>query len=230
VDSNDLRDSSPHRGCHDHETVKVQVFGSNRRIPVKNDAHGRLETVAQTLGQGVDGVLRTTQQDIHGTTSTIPNASAYAQAGLLFGISQEDLISPGDQEFTVAFNNPGPRVMYLNTVSGGVQLEPALQRGYHETLHVTVSSGNVTGGAEVFSVNYNVGSPITSTVLVTLNPVIQSEVRLSVTRHPTGEFWLNFNGQIVVPPGFTLIVRIEGNLGEGVDNISYTVTWYELDT
>lgn len=182
------------------------------------------------LGLGVDGVLGRFQQDIHGTISVIPNYSAYAQAGLLFGTNQEDLISPDNQEFFLAFRNPGPKTMYLNRVSGGVQLEPALARGYHETIHVAILSGSVTGGAPVFSVNYNLGSPITSTILVTLNPTVQQQTRLSVTRHPTGEFLLDFNGQIIVPPGFTLIVQIAGNLGEGVGRISYTVTWYELDT
>ena len=184
------------------------------------------------VGRGVDGFLDRFQQDIHGTTSTIPNFSAYAQAGLLFGINQEDLISPGDQEFVLAFHNPGPKTMYLNTVSGGVQLDPTLPRGYHETIHVVIQSGIVTGGAPVSSVNYKLGSPIKSKIQVTLNPTIQpdGQLRLSSTRHPTGEFWLNFNGQIIAPPRFTLIVRIDCNLGEGVDQISYTVTWYELNT
>ena len=51
----------------------------------------------------------------------------------------------------------------------------------------------------MFSVNYNVGSPITSTVLVTLNPVVQSNCAFS---HPSPDrgVLVEFNGQIVVPP------------------------------
>lgn len=213
-----------HLGLGEVQGVQEKKEREDRQNDRYCDNHMRVVT----LGKGVDGVIRTTLQDIHGTTSIIPNASAYAQAGLLFGTNQEDLISPGNQQFVLAFHNPGPKTMYLNTVSGGVQLPPALLRGYHETIHVTVSSGSVIGGAQVNSVNYKIGSPVTSTIQVTLNPTIQSENRLSITRLPTGEFWLDFNGQIIVPPGSTLIVKLEGNLGEGVGNISYTVTWYEL--
>lgn len=234
--------------CHDDKLKRVQIFGASRWIPVQTDTIGRLDMVATTplntreldcftdsvlaCGLGVDGVMRTIQQDIHGTTSTLPNSSAYCQAGRLFSVVFAIRTSGATTEH-IAFENASgnTRTMYLENVSIGVSIDDAtVPRDYEETLTVDISrAASITPGLTLTPVNRNLGSAADSTLLVSNIDTFGALSSLAVTKHPTGECSLSFQGQIIVPPGNILLVSASDNLAPGrTGTLAITVTWLEL--
>jgi hypothetical protein len=184
----------------------------------------------QVCGLGVDGVTRTVQQDTHGTVSTLPNASAYCQAGQLFSV-----IEFANESVVLVFENPATntKTMYLENVSGGIEIDQGTTPlEYQSTLHVDIRTdpGAVSDGTAVTPVNRNLGSSNASTIIV--NDSLSSQVSpsvLSLTNHPTGEFSLDFRGQIIVPPGRNLIVLVDADLASDfTGQVVTTVTWFEL--
>lgn len=152
-------------------------------------------------GQAVDSVIRTFQQDMHGTISTLPNASAYCQAGQLFCIT----VLRGD--FFQAGNIP---------------------RTYQETVSARIIRILDPAGTIATPFNRKLGSPNTITIIARLPGGGVFSNGLYLCNFPTGEFNISFQGQIIVPPGYNIIFAVNSLSNTDIGTLSTTITWFEL--
>ncbi|NLL19630.1 MAG: hypothetical protein GX262_11510 [Clostridia bacterium] len=82
---------------------------------------------------------------------------------------------------------------------------------------------------ELTPINRNLGSTVVSTLNVSeASDVEISTEYLSRTTHPSGEFSLDFYGNIIVPPGNTLAVEIRRIFETGSGSHFNTITWFEI--
>lgn len=186
----------------------------------------------QICGEGVDGVTRTMQQDTFGAVSTLPNSSAYCQSGQLFSVTRT-ISGRGRGFVNTAFQNPpgNTKTMHLESVLAGIGFQtPTIPRTYEEALSVSIAEANVTAEGTVIPENRNFGSTNASSLIVSLNPTINStSSETLITWYPTGEVSLNLRGQVIVPPGHAVLVTIGTNLGDETDGFLYqTITWLEI--
>jgi hypothetical protein len=181
----------------------------------------------RTCGQGIDGNIRVFQQDIFGSSSILPNSSAYSQIGRLFSIA--DGITLPDTSVIYTFENPptNNRTMYLVNVAGGIR---RFQESVLLTMDVEIYKTTVLEVArELTPINRNLGSTVVSTLNVSeASDVEISTEYLSRTTHPSGEFSLDFYGNIIVPPGNTLAVEIRRIFETGSGSHFNTITWFEI--
>ena len=139
---------------------------------------------------------------------------------------------PQTNPLQIAFENPvgNSKTMYLENVAAGVMLDnPTLPQNAEANLAVDISRVNsVTPGAVLTAANLNLGSQEPSTLRISLPANYSGVGALSVTRHPTGEFNLDFEGRIVVPPGRNLLITVSPNSSPvRGGTVSVTVLWYE---
>ena len=163
--------------------------------------------------------------------TTCPAPIPYYQTGQLFSVSyQNNLSAYPNNSFVFVFENPATntKTMYLESVLGGISHSP---QSNPPTLNFYLYKLESFTRTNIFTPqNLNFGSPVTSTVLVTLNPNnIRGVETPIITNHPDGEFALYFNGKVIVPPGhnigFEIVALQETNFRE---NASINITWYEV--
>lgn len=178
-----------------------------------------------TFGRGVDGVDRPFQQDKFGTSSTLPNASAYCQAEQLFCI-----VNDVRGSLRLVLENPATntKLIFIDSFSGGIVIDQVtMPRSYQETLSVRFIEVTNPAGTIVTPINRKLGSTTISTIIARQpgGGVVSNGIHLS--NHPTGEFQLSFRGQIIVPPGRNILVAVN-TTSENIGILSTTLTWFEL--
>ena len=178
-----------------------------------------------TFGRGVDGVDRPFQQDKFGTSSTLPNASAYCQAEQLFCI-----VNDVRGSLRLVLENPATntKLIFIDSFSGGIVIDQVtMPRSYQETLSVRFIEVTNPAGTIVTPINRKLGSTTISTIIARQpgGGVVSNGLHLS--NHPTGEFQLSFRGQIIVPPGHNILVAVNTS-SENIGILSTTLTWFEL--
>ena len=178
-----------------------------------------------TFGRGVDGVDRPFQQDKFGTSSTLPNASAYCQAEQLFCI-----VNDVRGSLRLVLENPATntKLIFIDSFSGGIVIDQVtMPRSYQETLSVRFIEVTNPAGTIVTPINRKLGSTTISTIIARQpgGGVVSNGLHLS--NHPTGEFQLSFRGQIIVPPGRNILVAVN-TTSENIGILSTTLTWFEL--
>lgn len=215
---------------NEFETIENELTNiQNELVNIQSRTLSCATDSVQVCGLGIDGVIRAVQQDTFGTVSTLPNASTYCQAGQLFSY-----VARFSNFINIAFKNPvgNTKTMYLENILGGISIiDPAdTARKYVDTITVLIEEiTSPNFDIQVTPVNCNLGSLNTSTIIVSKNFEPTTIKTLSETRHPTGEVFLNFLGQIIVPPGHNLLIQVHANLVPGFkDEMSTTVTWFEL--
>ena len=138
----------------------------------------------------------------------------------------------GSNTFQLVFENPAnnKKTMFLERVMAGLSLDGAtIPYTYDQTLTVAVGqTNNVTVGVIVPTKNLNFGSPVNTTLNVGLPTSFSGLVARSITKHPSGECNLDFQGRIIVPPGTNLLVTIVDNRAPGrIGSLAVTVIWSE---
>ena len=159
--------------------------------------------------------------------------NAIAQAGQFFSVTYNDDVSGSRTYHVLAFENLAinKKTMYLDSVLGGILITPTTtpRDDYQATFIVYVFEGiNLTGGTELLPENLNLGSSIEPDIIVYANPEIKTTRYFSMTNNPSGEYFFNFDGKIIVPPGHILGITADTGLLDAQGFIMLTVTWYEL--
>ncbi|MGE5606195.1 MAG: hypothetical protein ACM3YE_10965, partial [Bacteroidota bacterium] len=175
------------------------------------------------FGRGVDGVNRPFQQDKFGTSSTLPNASAYCQVEQLFCITSD----VRGENLRLVLENPATntKTIFIDSFSGGIFIDQVtMPRSYQETLSVRFIEVTNPAGTIVAPINRKLGSSIISTVIARQPGGGVASNGLHLSNHPTGEFELSFRGQIIIPPGHNILIAV--NLSSAnIGILSTTLTW-----
>lgn len=140
-----------------------------------------------------------------------------AVSGILFVANTSGSIS-GAQNLLLQVSNPGGsgKTMYISRISGGISIAGAA---------LTVLKGGTFTGTTVTPVNFNLGSSglssMTSQRLA--GTVGGSPVTLTTAVLTAGQYAVDYNGRIVIPPGNSITVSV----GLGSATASINMTWWE---
>lgn len=189
-------------------------------------------------GRNLDGFNQAVRTDRHNVLFALPAASAYSQLGRLFAVSSTGVLSQesGISQFLFISNpaNSG-RIMYLNTVSGGGMLSPPEQPlSYESTLQITLIRNPEFEVTQTLAIhNLNFGSADTSAMMAGINTIQIGGDIVTVLYQNLHSFQLNFNGEVVLPPGSTMALHFvaSGLFLGNPDSLVFgaTATWYEPD-
>ena len=224
-----------------------EVFGLNE---IKNEIRG-IENDVRALNRpltcATDSIricgcevggsaIHDIETDTNSILIQIPQGSAYSQIGRLFtattfvGVSSPtvvnvlDIVNPPDSG----------RVLYLNRLYGGTTLVPANQPlSYQSSLGVFLQiDASIAPGTPITPRNLNAGSSETSAMDVsqstTANPPAETA---GIFAQVGGLFSLDFNGQIIIPPGHTLAIFARNFVTVPANTLNFAINavWYELD-
>lgn len=158
--------------------------------------------------------------------------NAIAQTGQFFSVNFGEDAGPGARyEHILAFENLAinKKTMYLDSVSAALLISPTTIP-YQATFDVYVFEViNLTGGRELLPENLNLGSSIDPDIIVYANPTDFKSTRYFLeTNSPSGEYFFNFDGKIIVPPGHILGIIVGTKEIVDVGFIQINVIWYEL--
>ena len=138
----------------------------------------------------------------------------------------------GPQTMSISFENLSDgTTMFLEKVAAGISFSNStMARDYEETLTLDISRVNsVTPGTFVPVANLNLGSQVSSRIRVGFPSNFSGLSARWVSKHPSGELDLEFNGRIIVPPGNNLLVSITDNRAPGrIGSVAVTVVWSEV--
>lgn len=224
------------------------IFGLNE---IKNEIRG-IENDVRALNRPLDcaidsvricgcevgdSTIRGIQTDTNSVLIDIPQSSAYSQIGRVFdadisvGVSSTsvvnvlDIVNPADSE----------RVLYLDRLYGGTTLSPSNQPlSYESSIAIFLQNdAQIEEGETIIPKNLNAASSETSAMDVSRRtaanpPSITAGNFIQIG----GLFTLNFNGQIIIPPGHSLSIFARNfiALPSNTLNIVLSAVWYELDT
>lgn len=191
-----------------------------------------------TCGQGIDGITRTVRTDQHNVLASLPSSSTHSQSGRLFSVRDGGSLGPADIfSHLIIFSNPpdSGRIMYLNSVICGTNiLPPDTPVNYVSSVGVDLIANPLfIIFEELTPHNLNLGSSVTSVMLVGAHPQQNGGSSFFSTIQVSNTLELRFNGEIIIPPDRNIAVRIRtfglSPASPEVVQFEMTVTWYELD-
>ncbi|NLW56073.1 MAG: hypothetical protein GX050_05570 [Firmicutes bacterium] len=161
--------------------------------------------------------------------NTIPRKTVPREFFSLTEVDEET----GPQTMSISFENRGvATIMFLEKVTAGISFnDSTIPRDYEETLTLEISRvESLTPGTFVPVANLNLGSQVSNAVRAGFPANFSGLSRLWVSKHPSGELDLNFQGWIVVPPGNNILLSITDNRAPGrVGIVAVTVIWSEVE-
>ncbi|MDD4600568.1 hypothetical protein SDC9_13762 [bioreactor metagenome] len=213
--------------------IKSEVRALNHPLTCENDS-------IRICGCEVGGsVIHDISTDTNSILVQIPQGSAYSQIGRLFSASVFPIFTNSNtQGVLLIVNSPASnRVLYLQRIFGGSSLLPSNQPLRYESsagiLIYTDPTFSIDSSTSVPVINLNAGSSETTAMTVTQNLTsgTVSGNLAGLFIQTNGLFALDFDGQIIIPPGHSLAIDVRNVISTAQDsaNILLTAVWYELD-
>jgi len=207
----------------------LSVIKANRPLSCNTDS-------VSICGKGVDNKISTVTTDTHSVLTTLPGASAFSQIGRLYSVATDFVLNVNNCNSVIGITNPitSNRTMYLERIIAGDILSPINQLlSYDSGIRMKiVSNPSIVESRLIEKSNLNLGYRTNSQIQACRISAFSGGTEIVRTANVAGHISIEFNGQIIVPPGHSIAIIISNELSLPGRTIigDITIIWYELNT